>query len=1223
MKKTLLFMAVLASLFWGSVAKASCPSFVYIQGAWPAGQPAMYPVGNPMQTYSGVPFGGYGAQISVAVQLDPAILNLSNMPASLQTSDISFLNSAILHFRSPSMVVASAGNPISQTAIYTYGAGYFVNLSFNVPASNGMFVSGTPYTLELAQSSCALSYHNTAYEYYMYNDFNPKPSLYNGMPQPCAGTSDLIEERWKFFVQQGQWVYPPLEIGFPDAGWYECTWISSGGSVVHTYKYIPSSNYVTILPPFTTSASALNDAGWTLNTSYTNSFNPFVMSNELITVQVNLLYPTGNNPGTVFQTQFQYNMTLPTLTPSSSNICSGSSFTLDAEICDQWMTPFNRAFLWSFNPPLPFLITYTFELSSDGGLSWNTVHTANNITTTSYAYQISSLGLTPGQYKYRVSIHDNNPVVSHPITTPPWIVYQYVPSADVTSAVTDITILPPPANTYYFGGTGGATNADFYMCPQSNFTVNISNGTTAYGSIPTGQTIQWEKWNYSSSAWEEINSAVNASYNIPQAELFDPGSNNKIGQYRYKITETATGCTKYCDNIAVVRQINSLAILSAAQGGTTSLSNGVNSIPLEIDELTSNLISASYPWTSYQWYRNGTLVATTSTYSNYVATLPGKYKLVVSGNCGYQESNEISVTGDCNQIPSMSNTTVTIPGSFNFASFIFDGEIILSGSAAVVDITGITVQMTPNTRIIIENGASLTIDNAVISGSCAGWGGIIVRDGTLNIINGSTISDAQAAVYIDQTYNGTVLIDGNTFSNNHISVYSQGPLTGGSFTVTNNIFQNMALCQLDNILNNSTIDNNHAYVFIHSSTQSTGDFYISDNGFSGIVNHIPSVQSSLLIGKDANRMRIFQNSFDNHTNGIKIHSENYDNTIQLNTFNNISNYGITADPETAAAADNKLLIRENTFDQNVVKGILLTKINGFKIKLNTFNGGPTGSNIERGIECYNDDYTVHSNWDPNMIAGNIFHYVEKGLTIAPLHDVYLQGPGYDLSSNYGSVQNIAILCNEFDHNQIGISGTGMLADQTLNHTDPGNRFTGNTLWDILWFHLTSNNASSSFVYFSNSSAGQHRINDPALLSLPQTSFNNFSNTSPLVSGFFNHRHRSNNFYDCGLTANDETHDYETMAESPTGIMETHDMGALSIYPNPATASFRVSFKNELRSVGKVVVCDLLGKPVFTQTISPKNMDIDIDCLTWAKGVYIIKIYDGNELRTSQKLIKIH
>ncbi len=84
-----------------------------------------------------------------------------------------------------------------------------------------------------------------------------------------------------------------------------------------------------------------------------------------------------------------------------------------------------------------------------------------------------------------------------------------------------------------------------------------------------------------------------------------------------------------------------------------------------------------------------------------------------------------------------------------------------------------------------------------------------------------------------------------------------------------------------------------------------------------------------------------------------------------------------------------------------------------------------------------------------------------------------------------------------------------------------------------------------------------------------------------------------------------------------------DFGDILIFPNPATETVKLSVKDFAGQAGKVVIYDLLGKPVYQQDfLSLPSIPMDINLTDYRSGVYHITVaVDGYRLITKKLVVQ--
>ncbi|NPD85036.1 T9SS type A sorting domain-containing protein [Lentimicrobium sp. L6] len=84
------------------------------------------------------------------------------------------------------------------------------------------------------------------------------------------------------------------------------------------------------------------------------------------------------------------------------------------------------------------------------------------------------------------------------------------------------------------------------------------------------------------------------------------------------------------------------------------------------------------------------------------------------------------------------------------------------------------------------------------------------------------------------------------------------------------------------------------------------------------------------------------------------------------------------------------------------------------------------------------------------------------------------------------------------------------------------------------------------------------------------------------------------------------HSQNTVSVSPIN----QNKSELSIYPNPATKHLNIQNMSNI-GLWSVNMTNLLGQQVFKKTLNHQELNIDVSNLN--KGVYLIRLYDENEI----------
>jgi hypothetical protein len=66
----------------------------------------------------------------------------------------------------------------------------------------------------------------------------------------------------------------------------------------------------------------------------------------------------------------------------------------------------------------------------------------------------------------------------------------------------------------------------------------------------------------------------------------------------------------------------------------------------------------------------------------------------------------------------------------------------------------------------------------------------------------------------------------------------------------------------------------------------------------------------------------------------------------------------------------------------------------------------------------------------------------------------------------------------------------------------------------------------------------------------------------------------------------------------------------TVYPNPSNGKFTVKFEGFQQANCKLIICNLLGKEIYTSFIKGQQTTADIDLSDFSKGIYFVKFDDG-------------
>ena len=79
--------------------------------------------------------------------------------------------------------------------------------------------------------------------------------------------------------------------------------------------------------------------------------------------------------------------------------------------------------------------------------------------------------------------------------------------------------------------------------------------------------------------------------------------------------------------------------------------------------------------------------------------------------------------------------------------------------------------------------------------------------------------------------------------------------------------------------------------------------------------------------------------------------------------------------------------------------------------------------------------------------------------------------------------------------------------------------------------------------------------------------------------------------------------------NPIRNAETNPNKSISVYPNPNNGKFSISLKNSISKI-QVDIYNTLGKKIYESSIRSPLSENEIDFSLYPKGVYSIKINDG-------------
>ncbi|MES2381031.1 MAG: T9SS type A sorting domain-containing protein [Bacteroidota bacterium] len=723
---------------------------------------------------------------------------------------------------------------------------------------------------------------------------------------------------------------------------------------------------------------------------------------------------------------------------------------------------------------------------------------------------------------------------------------------------------------------------------------------------------------------------------IDVTRVQEVAANCKTLIYLTGITATNTGIT-YGIN-SVVKDDNPITILS---------SNG-NNLPTTLS--IPNLGSLSSGALSVQWYFNGmpytpdpyTEVPTAQ--SMYV-NLPGDYYVTVSyGGCTFQ-TQTVSFGYDCekaratyidlalyvSQKVSMGIHKINVPsGNYQIKS----GQTVIVPAGYTVNITQSVVLAYSCSRIEVTGNGILNIDHSVLTG-CTSWDGILYNGRfTKGTISECGISNAAVGIY---RYYGNFVsgesmdILFNNFNNNnlHIALLGTNMNDGASFTSHNFIYANRMFG-----LKTSACGTYSPYVILKSNMGGSYNCYVYTSGkrgdfFRAVGNYLFGValNGSRVTGFRGRFLRdvqyvnnfyraLFKSGIDaNDAHGLYVSYEDMKS--------NNNEYGIRViNPISNADIDIQNCTLQNGNPANIA-GISVKNATYSDISDNYVSG------YTNGIEFFDNEYIgfdtggVSTYGKRNEIRYNIIYPLRSGVVVSYDKDPYIATLG---ENNYPSTYWIGvwIKCNYIEGGNYGILGSGRLVDQIYQpltvptppaYIDPGNVFNNILNWDLIWDHAYV--GGPGFTYYANPA---HMPNTPTNPSPTTVVLNGHSKgigfNDFLISNFEPGGIIPINQMTCAPTP-------PRMAQAHTGTKEkealTLSQNMISVYPNPSYESFSIEFNNEIAD--RIEIQDVLGKEVYTINNINTNQTLVVNSANWTSGVYFIKVYNGNKLVLTKKLLK--
>jgi parallel beta-helix repeat protein len=563
-----------------------------------------------------------------------------------------------------------------------------------------------------------------------------------------------------------------------------------------------------------------------------------------------------------------------------------------------------------------------------------------------------------------------------------------------------------------------------------------------------------------------------------------------------------------------------------------------------------------------------------------------------------------------------------------------DGISIQPGTELRIKIGGINdpvgtpLYMNQGSWIIVEMGAELIVDGGYISGSSgstgATWGGIVVH-GDKNV---------------DQIYtSGIGFNQGYAFVKNGAKIESYMWIEieeGGIFRAENSEFINPEWgIMFDDYAN----PNFKQYSYLRNNKF----FYNPNFGYSIGVADYWHIQVD-----DINKVRIYDNTFRNYAtsspsgcNLNAIYSSNSNIYIRPNmvVFPPMGGCSYTVNDQNifegfntaiyiendGEAFDYEAKILDNIFIDNEI-GIFLENTYNTTIYKNVFKWETLDRNCIGIHSTYSDIYEYMNN---KFIVDLSTCYGKEYIGIKSDHDYGFYGDcyysknefkvlstdcqntygfnaiGIQLGLYHGHNRNFELTCNDFEYmnTAIDIYGWTKLKDQVYHMVGTGNTF-NNCGLDI----NNQNNPIFTYYYYGSQpnclNVDIQQAGNPADCSYPERGCEVYgidegSNEGGIPGDFegFERRSNENNTFNSG------------------------SFKSTSIYPNPTSSVFNISYQLDEESTASVLVYNVMGQLVYTNDLDTQKdfMQIRKEEIG-AAGVYTCIISVNGKKQKTQKLI---
>ena len=769
--------------------------------------------------------------------------------------------------------------------------------------------------------------------------------------------------------------------------------------------------------------------------------------------------------------------------------------------------------------------------------------------------------------------------------------------AGFTSGASNPSVSPTYNTTYYvtetITGTGchKADTAVVHVSPVQP-SLNSVSSRVICSEVPTN--LSASKCDSFSFIWYKGAATLNG--NLCNVNIADAGTYSFSSTYSFP-----TPSTKTCSHTS------SSIVLTAAPALTITLSGTT---------MTISSTSTAY-YKTFTWYKNGTSFGGTGTTQS--TTGAGYYFVTGLDSCGNtSSSNFIKVdigcgSGTVGSLPSPYNGYANGPSSYTtnttVSSNTFYGSTVTISSGASVTITASDILMGSCTQFIVNAGCTLTITGSAVH-SCSAWKGIDVKGssggtaGSLTIQSGATIDDAVMAVLAEKDAKITVLNSTFGFNATHLAFNNTSGVTAGAGSIKGNTFKD--------VLPGSILLGSCTAPITPTNAGILKMIYV--NNVNGLV-----------IG-DSSSQNQFVGDAISGIHGNESAIELYNTTGSKVIYNQIDGaltYGIyTSGGSNATLSKNQM---GTTTGTHPLYDIYMNGTDGDTIRGNTVE---YAINSGIGMQFYQNK----SGALLTSIFQNSFDHNHLALVVAPT-----QNPSVDPIKTVGAkinnpgtlyTMNLDIHCNAFSSNDVGIIGSGHMADQGSTSADQANEFyqaspsLHNNDWDVLW--REDPYTGDAFKYYYYAGTGEDP-NNGSYVSKPTTkySLNYDGSSSPYTPHFMT----TAGDVTMENTATSSRYCYEvpTMHKQGNTVTKAAEKDTTvsfvnKVYPNPFSNHFIVEFSDASQTY-LIDVYDLMGRKVISKRVVNAHQ-IDIDAEKLAASTYTMTITDPNGKVEHYKMVKV-